>query len=128
MEYQLYIGRAMTKPVTLHNGASTTMVGADVLKQSILDILHTPIGSRLLLPEYGSKLHMLLFEPNDIILKTLLRQYIKEAIDNWEDRCRFSDIEFTQEANRIDCTITVIELTSNEIYSFVYPFYSSLIH
>lgn len=123
-----YIGQAMMQPVGLIAGRAATVTDFAVIEQSILDILNTPQGSRLLLPEYGSRLHECMFEPNDHVVKALLRQFVKEAIENWEKRCSFADIEFEQENDKINCFISVRILPSNEIQSFVYPFYKQLIH
>jgi phage baseplate assembly protein W len=56
------------------------------LKQSIVDILTTPIGSRVIRREYGSNLFYLVDCP---INKDFLQQIyaaVAEAIDRWEPR------------------------------------------
>jgi phage baseplate assembly protein W len=56
------------------------------LKQSIIDILTTPIGSRVMRREYGSNLFYLVDRP---INKDFLQQIyaaVAEAIERWEPR------------------------------------------
>jgi phage baseplate assembly protein W len=56
------------------------------LKQSIVDVLTTPIGSRVIRREYGSNLFYLVDHP---INKDFLQQIyaaVAEAIDRWEPR------------------------------------------
>jgi phage baseplate assembly protein W len=115
-----YIGVAMSRPVTIDGG---TVSGIANIEQSIMDILNTPQGTRLFLPEYGSRIKKLLFEPNDSALKALLALTIQEAIEAWETRVSFEDVTFQQSESSIECSITVKVLQSNEIHSFVYPFY-----
>lgn len=60
----------------------------DVIWSSIVNILLTPLGTRIHLPEFGSRLPELLFEPNDDLLMALSRSYIQDAIAKWEPRVR----------------------------------------
>lgn len=121
-----YLGTAMKHPVQLQAGRAVLQSGLPVIDQSIGSILATPIGSKFFLPEYGSRLHELIFEMNDEVLIGLLRQFVFEALRKWEKRCNFVDIEFTLEGNKIDVVVRCIVLPSNEIRSYVYPFYKKL--
>lgn len=65
-----------------------TLAEFDHIRQSIRDILTTPIGSRVMRREYGSMLAELIDQPlNDA---TLLRAYAASvmAITRWEPRVR----------------------------------------
>lgn len=75
--------------------------------QSIRDILMTPIGSRVLEKEYGSKLFDLIDRPitNTIEIYTA----VVEAIERWEPRYKVSsvniDIKERSEPSKIDIVI-----------------------
>lgn len=56
------------------------------LEQSMKEILDTNIGSRFMLPQFGSRLYALVGEPNDFILAELAAEYTKDALDLWEPR------------------------------------------
>lgn len=75
------------------NGRSLT--GLDHLKQSIADILNTPIGSRVMRRDYGSKLFSLIDAP--LNRGTLVDIYaaIAEALMKWEDRLLVSAVDIT---------------------------------
>lgn len=75
------------------NGRSLT--GLDHLKQSIADILNTPIGSRVMRRDYGSKLFSLIDAP--LNRGTLLDIYAAtaEALMKWEDRLLVSAVDIT---------------------------------
>lgn len=75
------------------NGRSLT--GLDHLKQSIADVLNTPIGSRVMRRDYGSKLFSLIDAP--LNRGTLVDIYAAtaEALMKWEDRLLVSAVDIT---------------------------------
>lgn len=75
------------------NGRSLT--GLEHLKQSIADILNTPIGSRVMRRDYGSKLFSLIDAP--LNRSTLVDIYAAtaEALMKWEDRLLVSAVDIT---------------------------------
>lgn len=124
-----YLGTALTFPLVLQAGAVTTISDKELIVQSITTILNTPKGSEMFLPSFGSRLHELLFEPNDEVLKSFIRLFVFEALRDWEKRVSFLSVDFYRVAeDSLDCTIKYRILQSNEIDSFVYPFYQKLIH
>ncbi|MGL5077556.1 MAG: GPW/gp25 family protein [Waterburya sp.] len=122
-----YIGQGLKFPIELVKGKAE-LVNSDLLiQQSITDILNTPIGTRIFLREFGFRGNELLFEQNDEVLQDLLRYFIGEAIELWETRVKYVDTEFENVNNdRLDCIIKYKNIKSNEIKSFVYPFYKKL--
>ena len=60
--------------------------GVALLRQSVHDILTTPVGSRVINREYGSRLFELLDAPVDQRFTVELFQAVAEAIDRWEPR------------------------------------------
>jgi len=60
--------------------------------QSIRDILTTPIGSRIMLPEYGSELFSLLDSPMSASWKLRVYAATAEAIDRWEPRVKLRKV------------------------------------
>lgn len=66
--------------------------GIDHLRQSIRDILITPIGSRVMRREYGSRLYQLIDAP--INRSVLLEIYAAtaEALIRWEPRFRLQKV------------------------------------
>ena len=62
--------------------------GVAHLRQSIRDILTTPIGSRVMRREYGSRLFRLVDAPLSKGLLTDIYAATAEALDRWEPRFR----------------------------------------
>jgi phage baseplate assembly protein W len=58
------------------------------IEESITDILLTPVGSRVCLPDYGSKLHLLMDRRMDNAFRADLTRYVFEAIHRWEPRAK----------------------------------------
>lgn len=63
------------------------------LRQSIIDILTTPIGSRVMRRDYGSRLFELIDAP--VNRETLVDYYaaVAEALDRWEDRIQVQQVD-----------------------------------
>ena len=66
--------------------------GTDHICQSIVDILTTPLGTRVMLPEYGSKLFDLVDNPTDPSLAMRIIMESAGAIARWEPRVRIDRI------------------------------------
>lgn len=63
-----------------------------LIKMSIYQILGTRIGERVMLPEFGSRIHELLMEPIDAVTISLARVYTIEAVKRWEPRVVLNDV------------------------------------
>ena len=63
------------------------------LRQSIRDILATPIGSRVMRRRYGSRLFELVDAPVTPALAAALIAATAEALDAWEPRYRLTRVQ-----------------------------------
>lgn len=63
-----------------------SLTGIDHLRQSIIDILTTPIGSRVMRRAYGSRLYELVDAPINRALLVEIYTAVGEALGNWEPR------------------------------------------
>lgn len=70
----------------IHAHTGKPLSGLKHLRQSITDILKTPVGSRLMLPEYGSRLFELLDAPVNSQWKAECYAAIDTALQQWEPR------------------------------------------
>lgn len=62
------------------------------LRQSVVDILTTPIGSRVMRREYGSRLFELIDAPANAATLADIRAATAEAIERWEPRIRLTKV------------------------------------
>lgn len=67
--------------------------GEDHLRQSITDILTTPIGSRVMRRDYGSLLPELIDQPFNGATRMKLYGATATALMHWEPRIRLSRID-----------------------------------
>ena len=118
-----YLGTALKSPINIVKGKPTIVSGSETVRQAIERLLGTPRGTVFFNRQYGSRIDELLFESNDTILIQLLRQFIFEAIRDWEPRVKFISIETLQESDKILCSVKYRILASNEVDALVYPFY-----
>ena len=80
--------------------------GIDHVRQSIVDILTTRIGTRVMRRDYGSRLPELVDNPINDGLKVDLFAATAEAIDRWEPRVRLTKVALADaRAGRITLTL-----------------------
>lgn len=63
------------------------------LRDSLLALLSTQPGERLMRPDYGCQLRSLLFEPCTSQTANLARFYVADAIARWEPRAALVEVE-----------------------------------
>ena len=105
----IYLGTASQFPTVITSlGRRNIVAGIDNIKQALTELLTTPIGSVFFNRAWGSRLYLLLFEPNDTILESLAISFVKEAIDAFEPRVLFyGDITFVHDYDNKICYATI---------------------
>ena len=68
------------------------ITGLDHLRQSIEDILTTPIGSRRMRPEYGSKLRRYVDMPVNGGWKSAVQAEVARSLGRWEPRLKLERV------------------------------------
>ena len=77
------------------------------IRQSVRDILVTPVGSRVMRREYGSLLSALIDQPQTLALRLQIMAACYSAIQKWEPRIRLTSISFeTGDAGEMYVDIT----------------------
>lgn len=66
--------------------------GLDHLRQSIEDILGTPLGSRRMRPEYGSKLRRFVDLPVSEGWRSAVQAEVARALGRWEPRLELEQV------------------------------------
>lgn len=69
--------------------------GIEHLRQSIEDILSTPLGSRRMRPEYGSKLRRFVDLPVNDGWKSAVQAEVARALGRWEPRLKLERVRVT---------------------------------
>jgi phage baseplate assembly protein W len=98
------------------------------IEDSIRIILSTAKGERRMRPEFGSRIHELVFAPNNATTTGLARQYVEEALGWWEPRIEVTDVDTRPDpadTSHLLIDIKYIIRASNDERNLVYPFYLS---
>lgn len=74
------------------------LAGIEHLRQSVRDILTTPIGSRVMRRDYGSQLPLLVDAPMNRSTIMDLYAATADALKRWEPRIRVTSIRASQPA------------------------------
>lgn len=85
----------------------TRLGGIDHLRQSLRDILTTPVGTRVMRRDYGSRLYQLVDAP--LNRSTMLQLYAAtaEAIKRWEPRLQLTSVRIaSSEAGSVELDLT----------------------
>ena len=87
------------------------------LKQSIVDILTTPIGTRVICRDYGSALFQLTDQPINRELFPKIYAAVADAIDKWEPRFKVEKITINsiQEGHIILSLIGLYRITQQKM-------------
>lgn len=125
MEVVDFLGRGWKYPFVVQRGRSGASEGEDSIRESIILILSTARGERVMRPDFGCRLNELVFAPNTMSTATLLRSFIEEALLNWEPRIEVDDITVTPRSDQseLEVSIDYTIRASNSKYNLVYPFF-----
>lgn len=96
------------------------------LIQSILVILSTSTGQRVMRPTFGCRLHELVFAPNNSHTAAQARRFVEEALGMWEPRINVLQVDVhpdSDEENRLMIEIDYEVKATHDRRSLVHPFY-----
>jgi len=121
-----YIGTGLSFPIKLENGKPVLSSLETHIEASIRNIIIWNFGSGYFVKDFGSRLYELLEEPIISTIRFMSKEFIKEAITNWEPRVK--DVEVTSQISgpaSVDITIeykirlnnTVQRISQNLIFS-----------
>ncbi|MEM1241056.1 MAG: GPW/gp25 family protein [Cyanobacteria bacterium P01_H01_bin.26] len=98
------------------------------LEESIVIILSTRLGERVYRPDFGSRLHELVFAPLNEDTLLLAQIYAREAIQKWEPRVVIEAVAAVPmpDAASLNITVNYRIRESHHRRSLVYPFYLTL--
>lgn len=96
------------------------------IEQSIRFIIGTAYGERILRPDFGCRIHELVFAPNQAHTWSLAEHYVQEALIKWEPRIILEKVTAKIDEHDRACMVVTIEYRvreTNSFYNLVYPFY-----
>lgn len=104
-----------------HTGLSVSE--AEHIRQSVRDILVTPVGSRVMRREYGSLLSALIDQPQSPALRLQIMAACYSAIQKWEPRISLTTITFerSETDGGLYVDITGTSSTGGQSFSLTIP-------
>jgi len=85
---------------------------AELVQQSLLQILNTNRGERVMRPNFGCNLQQYVFENNDDLLEQLMRTEISSAISRWEPRAQLDNILLQRNDTTLAVTVVYTVVTT----------------
>lgn len=94
----------------------TALEGLAHLRQSISDILTTPVGSRVMRRDYGSRLFELIDAPTNAEIVIEIYAATAEALDKWEPRLQLTKVSMDEisEQGKVSLTLQGIYLPDGQ--------------
>lgn len=123
---RVFLGTGLAFPLQLDPAQRFKLVGGDEdISQAIQVILGTAPGERVMRPEFGCRVHELVFAPYDAATDALLVHYVKEALARWEPRIEVKEVrpEPLSNAGRVLIHISYLIKATHDERSIVHPFY-----
>lgn len=77
----------------------------ELVKSSFIVNLSTRKGERVMLPEFGSNLHLVPFEQNDLVTRQLMKLEVIDPIAQWEPRAEITGVRFSVSDNEMSMDI-----------------------
>lgn len=99
----------------------------DEIEEAIQIILSTPRGQRVMRPEFGSRVHELLFAPINSETTTRVVHYVEEALGMWEPRIRVTNVSAEPDPDNPACLLIIITYevkATHDERALVFPFYT----
>ena len=118
-------GWAFPVGVDARGRVSLTRRERDV-EEAMMMILLTPVGQRVMRPDFGCRIHELVFAPNDASTEGLAVYYVEEALARWEPRISLREVTAAADPNSPERLLVRIDYEIKASYdrrTLVFPFY-----
>jgi hypothetical protein len=122
-----FLGVGWTSPVQLNPQGQVEMARyEDCVRQSILMILGTAKGERIMRTDFGCGMHDLVFANNSPGTIGQVISEVRQALIQWEARIDVLEVDAypdETQPNRLLIQINYQVRTTNNRFNLVYPFY-----
>lgn len=88
---------------------------AALIRESIIQILLTEGGERLMRPDFGSGLMSRVFDNNNSILESLLQAEVFAAVGKWEPRAIVRNVDTVRNDSNITVTVNYVIVATRQL-------------
>lgn len=121
-----FLGTGWKFPVEPDGGSLPYEREEAKIRESILIVLGTARGERVMRPEFGSRLRELVFEPINSSTRARAARYVTEALTAWEPRIDVLRVQAEPRPGAtgvLDISVDYRVRATNSEFNLVYPFY-----
>jgi phage baseplate assembly protein W len=86
----------------------------DLIKQSLVRIVLTGRGERIMRPDFGSTAYAFVFENNDLVLQETIRTEVLSAISKFETRVIVRAVDVSRSDNEVFVTINYVLVSTRQ--------------
>jgi hypothetical protein len=123
------VGRGWSFPITVGGGGGIALSANETdVDEAIAIIIGTSPGERVMRPDFGCRIHELVFAPATGANLALAERHVEEALGWWEPRIEVREVSaavdpLDDEGSRLLITISYLLRSTKDERSLVYPFY-----
>jgi uncharacterized protein len=121
-----WLGRGWGQPLAPgeRDRALALVEGPEKVRQSIVTILDTEPGERVMRPDFGCGLRRYLMEPNSVSTRALIRRDVEAALGAWEPRIAVDAVEVVpgDDPSLVFIAIAYRHVLDGRPDNVVYPF------
>ena len=124
-----WLGQGIAFPVRFDAAVGDLEAAAfeESVRQSILIILGTAKGERVMRPDFGCGIYDLVFEPSTPTTASKVSQVVQESLLFFEPRIDVREVRvdpvFDSDGSRLMIQINYEVRVTNNVFNLVYPFY-----
>jgi uncharacterized protein len=128
VERKDFLGRGWSMPVELdpRTGLVASVAYEEDIRQSILIILETAPGERVMRPNFGCGIHEMVFTAVDSTVLQRIRSLVEEAMRRCEARIEVLGVTVDEAATAQGTLLIQLEYRvrkTNQVGNLVFPFY-----
>ncbi len=101
------LGAGAPFPLAPADGQLPLLSGPEKIRQSIMLILETEPGERIMRPDFGCGLSRFLMEPNNEATAARLKTTIEDALDRWEPRIELTEVRVVPGGDPAELLVTI---------------------
>lgn len=122
-----FIGAGWSYPVRTDAGGRVALSrGDDEIRESIRLILGTAYGERPMRPDFGCRIHDMVFGTADASFAGRVAHEVRASLVRWEPRVTVRDVDVSfdkDDRNTVLVSVSYTVNTQNDPRNLVFPFY-----
>jgi len=123
-----FLGRGWARPIAVdrRTGQVACAEYEEDIRQSVLIILKTAPGERVMRPNFGCGIHDLVYTPLDSTTMQRIRSLVEEALRHYEARVDVLNVNVDEDASIHGRLLIEVEYRvrlTNQLSNLVFPFY-----